>query len=179
MKYPRFFAFLLTVIIAYLVFSDGFHISRNFDILTRYLASFTLGVLYTYGFTSPFATGALIIVSSAQQNIILTGIIAGFGSLIGDLIIFRFIRSSFKDELKKLEKEKLVKWFREKIKKYSSLRFFVLLIGCIIIASPLPDELGVTLIASYKEITQKWFIMVSYLLNTIGILTILFLGRVI
>jgi len=109
MKYPRFFALALTIIIAILIFNNKRIISpENFLVIENYLSSFTLGVLYAYGFTATLATGALLM-TATQQNIIITGIIAGLGALIGDLIIFRFIRRSFNYELNQLSKTKYIK----------------------------------------------------------------------
>ena len=177
MKYPRFFALALTIIIAILIFNNKRIISpENFLVIENYLSSFTLGVLYAYGFTATLATGALLM-TATQQNIIITGIIAGLGALIGDLIIFRFIRRSFNYELNQLSKTKYIKKIRRFLKKYSALNKVVPLLAYIIIASPLPDELGVALAATYRDVTTRSFVIMSYLLNTAGIFTILIIGK--
>ena len=168
---------LLTIIIAVLIFNNERIISsENFRIIENYLSSFTLGVLYAYGFTASLATGALLIVAG-QQNIIVTGIIAGIGALVGDLIIFRFIRKSFNKELNQLSKTKYLKNMRKFFKKYSALNKVVPLLAYLIIASPLPDEIGVALAATYQNVTTRSFVVISYLLNTAGIFTILVIGR--
>ncbi|MBI2508037.1 hypothetical protein HYV89_03735 [Candidatus Woesearchaeota archaeon] len=177
MKYPKFFALVLTIIIAVLIFSNEKIISKdNFIIIENYLSSFTLGVFYAYGFTAALATGALLKIAD-QQNIVITGIVAGFGSLLGDLIIFRFIRGSFNDELKLLGKTRPLKKIRKFLKKYSSLNKVVPIIAYIIIASPLPDEIGVSLIAVYKNTNTKAFSILAFFLNTIGIFIVLLIGR--
>jgi hypothetical protein len=176
-KYPRFFALFLTIIIALLIFSNESLTSPQMFIqIESYLSSFTLGILYVYGFTAALATGALLVVGS-QQNILITGIVAGLGSLIGDLIIFRFIRHSFNGEIKRFGKTKLMKKFRRLIKKHSSLNTVIPLIGYIFIGSPLPDEIGVSILAAYKDTTTKYFSIMAYVLNTIGIFTILLIGK--
>ena len=43
----------------------------------------------------------------------------------------------------------------------------------IIIASPLPDEIGVSLLAGLTHIKQKILAIVSFVLNTIGIIILL------
>jgi len=69
MKYPRFFALFLTVIIAILIFNnESITNPENFMIIENYLSSFTLGITYVYGFTAAFATGALLVIGK-QQNI--------------------------------------------------------------------------------------------------------------
>ena len=176
MKYPKFLALFVVIILTYLIFNNISKYPTAIDTLVKYLASFGLGVLYAYGFTSPIATGALLILSS-EQNLFLTGIIAGFGSLVGDLIIFRFIRSSFQGELKKLSREKFMKKIQKIMNKYPKSKILIPITACIAIASPLPDEIGVVLFASYKDVTTKTFSIFSYILNTIGIFVILILGR--
>ena len=178
MKYPRFFSLFIVIILTYLIFHNISGHPRAIDTLVKYLASFGLGALYAYGFTSPIATGALLTISS-QQNILFTGLLAGFGSLIGDLIIFRFIRSSFHNELKKLSREKFMKKISNLMKKYPKSRVLIPITACIAIASPLPDEIGVILFASYKDVNTKTFSVISYTLNTIGIFVILIIGRTI
>lgn len=46
-----------------------------------------------------------------------------------------------------------------------------------LIASPLPTEIGVVLMASLKNILTKKFAVVAYLLHTTGIFVILLIGR--
>lgn len=51
---------------------------------------------------------------------------------------------------------------------HSLIGWIIMPIGAIIIASPFPDELGVSLIGLSKLSTGK-FILLSYILNSIGI----------
>lgn len=175
-KYPKFFILILTIAVAYLIFN-----SREFSFFSNlktlgYFGTLITGIFFAYGFTAAPATAILLILSK-QQNIVLMAVIAGFGALIGDLIIFRFIRESFSKEIRKISKERITLWLNKrvpsKIKKY-------LLVGLagIVIASPLPDEIGVTLLAAYKTIPQRTFIIISYVLNSLGILVILFLTKI-
>ena len=105
-------------------------------------------------------------------NIFVAGFIGGLGSLVGDLLIFEFIKVGFSDEIQKLGHEKLLM----KIKMPVIVRsYLAIIVGAIIIASPLPDELGVSIMAM-SHISIRNFIFMDYLLNTSGILFILFLG---
>jgi len=61
--------------------------------------------------------------------------------------------------------------FRKKIKNYI-LYFF----AGIIIASPLPDELGVSMLAGLSEINARVLTMISFAMNSLGIFTMLFIG---
>jgi len=48
-----------------------------------------------------------------------------------------------------------------------------------VIASPLPDEIGVSLLAGTTKISTRTFAILSYFLNTAGIFIVLLAGKVI
>ena len=113
---------------------------------------------------------------AGHHNIYLAGLIGGLGALVGDLIVFIFIRHSFRDEIKKLSKERIVLYINHKTPNLFK-KYLLPLIAGFIIASPLPDEIGVSLLAAYKTFSIKIFSIISYLLNTAGIFAILFIGN--
>lgn len=175
-KYPKFILLIIVFLFTYLVFANiGNEFLYSPLLALGYFGIFLAGILYAYGFTAGVAT-ALLLILSKENNIFLAALIGGFGALLGDFVIFKFIRSSFKDELNKLGKEKifssLIKksWFKY-VKKY-----FIPAVGIVAISSPLPDEIGVTLLASSKIITSRIFPFISYILNTAGICVILLIG---
>ena len=82
------------------------------------------------------------------------------------------------DEIKKLSKEKIVKYFDGRVP--GALKKYLLLFAAgFIIASPLPDEIGVSLMAASKIISLRVFSIISYLLNTSGIFLIMVIGNTI
>ena len=177
-KYPKFLLLFITFIIAYILFSGKdygpFH---DFLIGLGYAGTFVAGILFAYGFTAAPATAVFLILAQ-HQNIYFASAIGGLGALIGDLFIFSFIRQSFADEIGKFSREKIVHCFNNKlpgiIKKYT-----LPVMAGFIIASPLPDEIGVTMLAASKVISTKIFLVMSYLLNTAGILVIYYIGNAI
>lgn len=63
-----------------------------------YLGTFIAGMLFVNTFT--VSTGALILLTLSKQLIpIEIGLIAGLGTVIGDLIIFRFVEDDLAKEL--------------------------------------------------------------------------------
>ncbi len=171
-KYPKFAILGVSYIFAYLIFANkDYPALKNAVEVFGYLGIFLAGVFYTYGFTSGPAA-ALFFLMSKNINIFAAGIIGGLGSLLGDFLIFEFIRTGFQDEIKQLSHEHL---FR-KIKFPKRITPFVIpVLAGIFIASPLPDEIGVCMLAASK-IKTKYFAVFSYLLNTLGIFVILLLG---
>ena len=177
-RYPKFLLFFITLLIAYLLFyGRNYPQFQDFVFGLGYFGTFAAGILFTYGFTAAPAT-AIFLILAQHQNIYLASIIGGLGALIGDLLIFSFIRHSFSDEIKKLSKEKIVKYFDGRVP--GALKKYLLLFAAgFIIASPLPDEIGVSLMAASKIISPKVFSIISYLLNTSGIFLIMVIGNTI
>lgn len=174
-KYPKFLTLFITFAVAYWIFAIAeFPGLDTLIINSGWIGAFLAGMMYTYSFTSGLATGIFVVMANNGHPII-TGIIAGLGSLLGDLVIFQLIRSSFQDEIKLLSKEKIIilirKMIPRKIKKWVAPT-----LGAAIIASPLPDELGVSLLATDKDISTKIFSVISYIFNTLGIIIILVLS---
>lgn len=177
-KYPKFLLLFITFMIAYLLFygrdNQAFH---DIIISTGYLGIFIAGLMFSYGFTTAPAI-SLLFIMAGHQNMLAATLIGGLGASISDLIIFRFIRVSFADEVEKLSKEKLVVQISShtpgKFKKY-----FLPVLAGFIIASPLPDEIGVAMLASIRSISTRLFTLISYTSNTLGIFIILTVGNLI
>lgn len=102
-------------------------------------------------------------------------IMAGLGAMIGDYIIFRFIRDRIFDELQPL----FDKFGGTLIKKLFFTPYFSWLLpifGAVVIASPIPDEVGVSMMGASK--IKGWqFILITFALNAIGIFLIVTLAR--
>ena len=176
MKYPKFSLFFITIIIAYIIFinQESMFVQNTLTSLGL-VGAFISGILYVYSFTATIATSILLILG--QKGILVTGLVAGLGSLVGDIIIYKFINHSFDDELKKLSKEKIIVKTNKSINKH--IRKYILpVLAIIFISSPLPDEIGVALlVASKKVIPQKYAYILFYVLNTIGIFIVLTIGH--
>lgn len=130
-----------------------------------YLSVFLGGILFVLTFT--VASGILILITLADVLPILPlALVAALGSVLGDFIIFNFVRDNFK-------KAKPLKTRGILSTKY--FRWTLPVIGAIIIASPLPDELGVSLLGISK-MKANHFILLSFVLNFIGIFFVVFLA---
>ncbi|MFH0869986.1 MAG: hypothetical protein V1866_02930 [archaeon] len=178
LKYPRLALLLLTFALAYLILAHrSFMGFDKFIVSLGLTGAFMAGVLYVYGFTAGPGT-AILLVIAREENILLCGLIAGVGALIGDLLIFDFIRYSFSDEIKNLSSEKMVTWINSKLSPFLR-KYLMPILGGVIIASPLPDEIGVSLFATATNISTRAFMVLSYVLNTAGIFVILLIGKAI
>jgi len=177
LKYPRLLLLTFTFIAAYFIFAGReFPQFYAFLIGLGYFGTFLAGLLYTYSFTAGPST-AILLILSMEQNIFLATFVAGFGALISDLFIFKFVRSSLTDEIEQLSQAKILRHFSKSpvsLKTY----FFPILAG-FIIASPLPDEIGVSLLGACTRMSTKIFSLLSYSLNAMGIFVIFLIGKVI
>ena len=177
-RYPKLILLLATFVAAYILFR-GWEGMPFHDVFLEFwvVGAFLGGLFFVYGFTAAPATVLLLFLGEAN-NILLVGLIAGFGALIGDLLIFKFVKHSFVDEIERIWQWKIWLWFEEFTRRVpEGLRKYVLLVFAgFIIASPLPDEIGVLLLAASQSISLKLFSILSYLLNTAGIFVILLIG---
>lgn len=139
------------------------------------VTSLFAGILYSSFFTSSIAVAVFIVLGVDGFNPLIVAALGGIGSLCTDLLIFKFVKSDVAADLKFVD-QKLTGGFFSHILLRKPFHFLTFIFGMIIIASPLPDELGVGLLAASKLNVQKFFIL-SYVLNTIGIFLIVLLGR--
>ncbi len=136
-----------------------------------YLGAFLAGILFVSTFT--VATGAVILLVLAETlSPIEIGIVAGFGAVVGDFVIFRFVKDDLAREIRFIYNKIDTNHHLKKVfqTKYFSWTFPVL--GAAIIASPLPDEIGVSLMGISKLKTYQ-FLIISFILNATGIFLVI------
>lgn len=132
-----------------------------------YIGAFFAGMLFVSTFT--VATSALVLLTLAETlSPIEIGLIAGLGAVVGDMTIFHLIKDNLSREIEDIynnfdRKKHLKHLFHTKY-----FNWMLPVLGAVIIASPLPDELGVSMIGLSKMNTMK-FIVLSFILNSLGI----------
>lgn len=155
----KFVLLAVSVAVPIILFKLGF-LDSPLGEIDKYplLAAVLGGGLFVSTFTA--ATGAIMLLSLLGRIDTLTLIIlAGVGAVASDLLMFDFI----KDGADKIEGKRLKRLFHTKY-----LRWILPIIGALIIASPLPDELGVGLL-EISSMSKRRFILLSFVLNSIGI----------
>jgi len=130
---------------------------------------FFSGIFFTSIFTMPPAL-VLIVEFAKTTPLVVLAVFGGAGAVVGDYIIFRFVKDKvikdFEYILSFPESKRISVLFKTRLPK-----FFITFIGAIIIASPLPDEIGVSLLG-ISNVNNKVFLMLSFILNGLGILSI-------
>jgi hypothetical protein len=133
----------------------------------RLLGSFFAGIFFTSAFTTPLAIAALGKLAETN-SIVGVAAFGALGALLGDMIIFRFVKDSVAEDLEYLmtlsKKDGRMRW----IFKLKLFRWISPFIGALIIASPLPDEIGIAILGLSRA-KMVHFIPISYLMNFLGI----------
>lgn len=142
-----------------LAFASGF----------RLISSFIAGMFFVSVFT--VAPAAAVLIELFGTNSLLgVAFTAGLGGLAGDWLMFRFLRDRAADDLGYLVRHsgfrRLLAVFR-----LQCFRWLTPLIGALIVASPLPDEIGLA-IMGLSGLRTALFLPLSFGLNFIGILAL-------
>lgn len=170
-KYPKLFLLLVFIILAYYIFTMPFtsKFIESFDKLGHF-GVFISGTLTSIGFTTPFGIGLLTKIN--PSNILIAALIGGLGATVADLLIFKTIKLSFADEFKKLEKTKVIKEIEAIVKKNKHVlirHYLIYIFAGIMLATPLPDELGVSMLAGLTTIKPTRLAGISFILHSIMI----------
>lgn len=136
----------------------------------QYIGSFVSGMFFTSVFTTAPAIVALGEFAKTG-SIVVTALLGATGAVIGDVLIFRFVRDEISGHLEHLKIP--MPWHKQlhAIFKRRMFRWIPFFVGGLIIASPLPDELGVGLLG-LSHANTKFFLVISFVFNFIGIVLI-------
>lgn len=181
LQYPKLLGLALSFALAYLLYYLGaFNLFEETLNGYGFLSMVLGGMLFSFGFTAAFGVG-MFVAMAHEVHPLIGALLGGIGACVTDFLIFQFIRLSFLDELHRLKASaiflRLRGWlhretFPERIREY-----LLWSIGGLLIASPLPDEIGVTLLSSITEIDARRFSLLCFILNALGIFIILSVAR--
>ncbi|MDQ2932900.1 MAG: hypothetical protein M3Q80_00775 [bacterium] len=138
------------------------------------VASFVSGFFFTSVFTLAPASIAFVHLSETT-TLPLMALYGALGALCGDLLLFFFIRDKFSYDLKRSLKPTLVKKIMTSFH-FGFLKWLSPLLGALLIASPLPDELGLTLLGMSK-VRLTVLIPIAFTMNFIGIYSLIWFAQ--
>ncbi|OGD56167.1 hypothetical protein A2V71_04405 [Candidatus Berkelbacteria bacterium RBG_13_40_8] len=169
-------ALLIVSLIIFFYFADSEFVKNVVSKIGElgYPGAFLVGILFVSTFTVAPSLVILYYLASFL-NPYFVAVLAGLGAVIGDYIIFRFLKNRVYEELKPLFSKVKGSW----IGKIFYTPYFIWLlpiVGASIIASPLPDELGISIMGLSKLKTWQ-FLILAFILNTLGILIVVMLAR--
>lgn len=174
-KYKNIFAFATLTFLAA-------SFNKKLLILLGFLNSlgavaFIGGLLYSYSITAPIS---LLFLNLLDGNLIALALLAASGSLIADYVIFRFLKDKLIFEFEVFMRDEIRFDIGSYLRKVynvlqrSKVGKFIIVptIASIVIASPLPDEVGIAMLASFK-LDDRVFVIISLILNFLGIVAVL------
>ncbi len=141
----------------------------------KFLGSFISGIFFTSIFTTAPAMVALGEISKTS-SIIYTAFFGAMGAVLGDIFIFSFIKDKLSEHFVQMIEHKST-WKRLKVLfRHKYFRWLTFLFGGLIITSPLPDELAISMFG-FTRMKMSTFILVSFVFNFIGIVIIGYVSR--
>ena len=139
-----------------------------------YLGAFITGIFFVSTFTVVPASVVLFRLAESLRPIEVA-LLAGLGAMLGDYIIYKFMKDKVFEELMPL----IQKLHTPKLKLLFKSPYFAWVlpvVGAIVIASPLPDEAGVSMLGLSKM--KQWqFFLLAFVLNSVGIFVIVSASR--
>lgn len=167
---------LIAALFIFILLLDTSFMAVIFDFVSRlgYLGVFIAGILFVSLFTAVPAVALLV--SFSEFNPVLVALMAGLGSMIGDYLILKFAEDKVAYELKPIAFKFGIPQTIAYMQGRKPTLGLIRLIGALIIASPLPDEIGVGLLG-LGRLNKVSFLIICYALNAGGILAILLSAR--
>jgi len=151
------------------------------DVLVSYFSSiffipaaFLVGFLFSITFTAAISTSVFILLAETTHNPYLIALIGGFGSLAANSIVYKFFKEEIIDDIQFIEK-RYAKRIAHKIIHSKTVIGLTPYIAALLLASPLPDELGILMLAGANFKYTRFFLF-SFAFHTIGILIIILAG---
>lgn len=135
-----------------------------------FLVAFISGIFFTSFFTAAPSI-ALFVGLAGQGNIFLIAATGGLGAVVGDSLLFFFVRERVAKDASYLISGPRLRRFLRVLKK-RRFRSILPVAGALIIASPFPDEIGLALLGA-SSIRRSSFLLLSYCMNALGILAVL------
>lgn len=192
-KHRNLIIFFVSIVIAYMIVKSPvtdrlIENLKNFG----YAGAFAAGSMFTYAFTTVPAS-AVIYKMGSYLHPLPVALIGAFGSVLSDYVIFHFVRTKLLDEIKLLTSEiqnlarpisslpltkEIIYLIWKRIFRMKHLRILIPVVAGFIIASPLPDEIGVAIFGAAKFEPKK-FVVIAYFLNFAGIFALCLWGSLV
>ena len=164
---------LISILFAYII--------HQFDYLERliefasgpyfFAAAFVAGIFFSSTFTVAIATSVFLLLGETHAPLGIA-LIGALGAILGDTFIFKFLKDDLIADFDYLENQfGGGKRIAKRIFHSKLILWFAPIVAAIMIASPIPDEIGLILLAGIK-LKYRQFFLISLILNFIGILVI-------
>jgi len=139
------------------------------------LTSFVLGAMYSSLFTVAPATVGFVHLATAGVPVSVMGICGGIGAMLGDLSMFQVIKFGLTDNLVRIFQAHS-RGLYEKLFRIRFFKILLVIVGIVIVATPIPDEMGLAIMGLGKA---RWrtVAIIGFVFNALGIAGIGLLAR--
>lgn len=163
-------AIFASVLLAWFLISSGmFSALLASTDAGKIFESFVIGIFFTSAFT--LAPSAVFLAElSETTSPFVVALFGALGAMCGDLILFLFIRDRLAGDLKAFFPRGAVRRFLNSFH-LGFWKWLAPILGALIIASPLPDEFGISLLG-LSRVRVAVLLPVAFLMNFLGILLI-------
>ncbi len=165
-----FIAVGVSVLVSWFLISSGIltHLLADTE-LGMIIESFVAGLFFTSAFT--LAPSALFLGELSRHISPFTiAFFGALGAMCGDLILFLFIRDRLTDDIKAMFPKRAVRHFLNSFH-LGFWKWLSPVLGALIIASPLPDEFGLSLLGLSRTRIAV-LLPVAFVMNFLGILLV-------
>lgn len=137
-------------------------------------AAIIMGGLFAITFSAAISTSVLIILAQTTNNPFLIALLGGLGSALANVVIYKFFEKEIISDIEIIE-PKYAQRIAHKIIHSKLYLGLVPYASALLLASPLPDEVGMLLLtsANYK---YKHIFLMSFGFHAIGILTLIYIA---
>lgn len=136
---------------------------------------FVAGIFYAPFLTAPLSVAAIFVLGRLG-NPLMVALVAGLGAMVSDLLILKFFRFMIFGKSSPLHENESVKSFIHVLKVSPVFRHFAPAVGAFIIASPLPDEIGLAILG-LTNLKFGQLALITFSLNALGIFLIALVAK--
>lgn len=160
---------IISILCAFFISTTDFFLYIRYGlggVNLTFFDSFISGMFFTSVFTTPLAIASFIHIAETTNALYLS-LWGACGAVIGDVILFIFIKDALAEDIEYLIKapryRKIRTLFRQRF-----FRWFTPFVGALVIASPLPDEIGIAMMG-LSRMRLMILIPISFVMNFVGI----------
>lgn len=134
----------------------------------KLVSAFFGGMFFVSIFTA--APAGVVLAELAQTtHPLLLALVAGAGNVIGDLALFYFFKERLEPDAAEVIRKTPFRKIYRALQRNKFLHWLAIVLGAVLIASPIPDEIGVGLMGASK-MPRRTFLPLIFIIDFLGIL---------
>ncbi|MBI4020830.1 MAG: hypothetical protein HY369_01165 [Candidatus Aenigmarchaeota archaeon] len=143
-----------------------------------YLGALIAGFFFSSALTTVPATASFFILGGILDPFLIA-LFGAAGAMTADFLLFEVFRYRLSHHyglFDRFRTWKAARRFTRYVRHHAALQYCIPVVGALVIASPLPDELGIAILGSSKY-SDRRFLAIAFVMNFLGIFAISSIGR--